>query len=97
MNTETGEAVGYNLRLHIRYFVTTQEKPFSIVVIICIVMANILLGFLGYHLCLAYRNHTTNETYKRDHFVYVINREKRIIDLIVKKTEDWKPDPDNLN
>lgn len=94
INTKTNERIEYTTRLHLRYFISNQEKMFSIVVVICIAMSIVLTGFLMYHLKLATSNTTTNEDYKKDDFYISVQKEKQILEMILKKAEDWHPAPD---
>lgn len=97
VNTRTGEVIPYNLKLHARFFLSNQEKAFSIIVLVCIVMANVLTGFLGYHLKLAWNNKTTNEDYKRDDFEHSLKNEKKVLEKLYERSEEWQPSKDDPN
>ena len=68
VNTKTGERYEATLLMHLKYFFLNEERHFGIVVCICTIITPVLIGFFGYHLRLAWKNETTNESYKRESF-----------------------------
>ena len=97
INNNTGETVEYTLALHLRFFVSNQEKWFSIVVVICICMAVVLVFFFGYHMWLAINNQTTNENFKIGDCKRYVTKEYNILSAVKKQTEEWTPPKENPN
>lgn len=69
-NKVTGQKVKPSMTIHLKYFFMTEERNFGVILVICMVMGEVLMVFLGYHLNLAYNNKTTNESFKRDEFKF---------------------------
>ena len=86
VNNRTGERLEYTMRMHLRYFVTAQEKWFCIVVAVCIAMVGILTAFLGYHFNLARQNKTTNESFKVLDHMDALDSEQKIVSALIEKT-----------
>ena len=63
-------------------------------VIICIVMSFVLSLFFGYHVNLAWKNETTNESMKKKDFQSSLNRELSIIRALILETSEWPPKSD---
>ena len=72
--------------MHLRYFCSNQEKLFSIVVVICIVMSAVLAVFLSYHLKMATNNQTTNENYKVEDCQFALEKEQIVLETLLKRT-----------
>ena len=77
--------------MHLKFFFFSEERYFGIILIICMVMAVVLTGFLAYHLRMAVNNVTTNESFKRDEHKYNLHNENKIIKELLKECEEWQP------
>ena len=76
--------------LHMRYFFLTEEKALGLIAAICFMMMFTLALFFGYHCNLAWKNMTTNETYKKPSQISENKSNIRILDMLIKECKDWK-------
>jgi len=83
VDKKTGKSHAPTLMSHFKYFFLYEEKGLGIMVIICFVMVICLIIFLGYHLNLAIRNETTNESFKREELLYNIQTERKTMNDLI--------------
>lgn len=58
-------------------------------------MSVVLSAFLSYHLKMASNNQTTNENYKVEDCHFALDKEFKVLESLLKKTEEWSPEPDS--
>ena len=73
--------------LHIQWFLFVQQRAFTLIVLLCLVMFVALAAFLSYHLELAKSNQTTNESYKRQQLNKALKHEIAVLRELVKECE----------
>ena len=83
VDKKTGKSHAPTLMSHFKYFFLYEEKGLGIMVIICVVMVICLIIFLGYHLNLAIRNETTNESFKREELLYNNQTERKTMNDLI--------------
>ena len=84
------------LSLHLRYFFLTEEKELGLIAAVCFVMGLTLAVFFAYHCNLAWKNMTTNESYKRPAEIRQKMTEVRIFDSLIKECDDWKEHDEDM-
>lgn len=83
VDKKTGKSHAPTLMSHFKYFFLYEEKGLGVMVIICFVMVICLIIFLGYHLNLAIRNETTNESFKREELLYNNQTERKTMNDLI--------------
>ena len=57
-------------------------------------MGVVLAGFFSYHLRLAWKNRTTNESFKEADYKYSLEREESLLKALIIEAEEWQPPQD---
>lgn len=86
----TGQPMKATLWLHMRYFFLTEEKALGLIAAVCFMMMLTLSVFFGYHCNLAWKNMTTNETYKKPALISEVKSHVRIFDELIRECNDWE-------